>query len=117
MLTVLTEVECVLNSRPLTYLYTDDLEEPLTPSHLIVGHRLLSLPVSQTARDPTSTKATVARRAVYLNQLLRRFWNQWRREYVTSLRESHRMSKSNCGQTIQVGDFVCIHDENLQRTL
>ena len=44
LLTVLTEVECILNSRPLTYLYPDDLEEPLTPSHLISGRRLLSLP-------------------------------------------------------------------------
>lgn len=35
LLTILTEVECILNSRPLTYLYPDDLEEPLTPSHLI----------------------------------------------------------------------------------
>ena len=30
LLTILTEVECILNSRPLTYLYPDDLEEPLT---------------------------------------------------------------------------------------
>lgn len=25
------DVEAVLNSRPLTYLYSDDIEEPLTP--------------------------------------------------------------------------------------
>lgn len=41
--TTLTEVEAVLNSHPLTYLSTDDLEEPLTPSHL-VGRRLLDMP-------------------------------------------------------------------------
>jgi len=29
LLTVLTEVECILNSRPLTYMYPDDLEKPL----------------------------------------------------------------------------------------
>ena len=44
LLTVLTEVECILNSRPSTYLYPDDLEKPLTPSHLISGRRFLSLP-------------------------------------------------------------------------
>ena len=44
LLTVLTDVECVLNSSPLTNLYPDDLEKPLTPSHLISGRRLLSLP-------------------------------------------------------------------------
>ena len=35
--TILVEVEAVLNSRPLTYLYSDDVEEPLTPSHLVIG--------------------------------------------------------------------------------
>ena len=40
--TVLTEVESTVNSRPLTYLY-DDLEEALTPSHLMFGRRLSPL--------------------------------------------------------------------------
>ena len=44
LLTVLTEIECVLNSRPLTYVSTEDLEEPLTPSHLICERRILSVP-------------------------------------------------------------------------
>ena len=43
--TILVEVEAVLNSRPLTYLYSDDVEEPLTPWHLVIGQRLLTLPM------------------------------------------------------------------------
>ena len=39
--TVLVEVEAVLNSRPLTYIYDDDIELPLTPSQLFCGRRLL----------------------------------------------------------------------------
>ena len=43
--TILTEVEAVLNSRPLTYLYIDINDAPpLTPSHFLCGHRLLTLP-------------------------------------------------------------------------
>ena len=37
--TIVTEVELILTSRPLTYVSTEDLEEPLTPSHLITGRR------------------------------------------------------------------------------
>ena len=44
--TILVEVEAVLNSRPLTYVYSDDVEEPLTSSHLVIGRRLLILPVT-----------------------------------------------------------------------
>ena len=35
--TVLVEVEGTLNSRLLTYILSDDPEEPLTPSHLMYG--------------------------------------------------------------------------------
>ena len=44
---VVIEVEATLNSRPLTYLAADDIQEPLTPAHLLTGHRLLGLPGSQ----------------------------------------------------------------------
>ena len=37
LLTVIAEVEGVLNSRPLCYVYEDSVEEVLTPSHLMIG--------------------------------------------------------------------------------
>ena len=37
LLTLVIEVEAVLNSRPLSYISTEDLEEPLTPSHLMTA--------------------------------------------------------------------------------
>ncbi|XP_068724219.1 uncharacterized protein [Montipora capricornis] len=42
--TILVEVEGTLNSRPLTFVSSDDDEEPLTPFHLIYGRGILSLP-------------------------------------------------------------------------
>ena len=33
--TLLVEIEAVINSRPLTYLSAEDLDEPLTPSHFL----------------------------------------------------------------------------------
>ena len=34
---VLIETEGVLNSRPLTYVYDELTQTPLTPSHLVIG--------------------------------------------------------------------------------
>ncbi|GFT00096.1 integrase catalytic domain-containing protein [Trichonephila clavipes] len=43
--TLLIEIEGVLNSRPLTYIFSEFNEpEPLTPSHMILGRRVNSLP-------------------------------------------------------------------------
>ena len=44
MHTALVEIEAIINSPPLSYVSFDDREEPLTPSHLLVGRRILSLP-------------------------------------------------------------------------
>ena len=119
LFTVLTEVECILimNSRPLTYLYPDDLEEPLTPSHLISGGRLLSLPdATRSGTDNSSTHETITRRARYLQKLMDHLWNPWRREYIPALRESHRLKLDSAGQTAQIGEIVSVHDESLPRT-
>ena len=42
--TIVTEIEGIINCRPLTYIYNDNTEEVVTPSHLIYGRRLLSKP-------------------------------------------------------------------------
>ena len=40
--TIIIEIEAVINSRPLCYIYTDEVDEVLTPSHLFMGRRLIS---------------------------------------------------------------------------
>ena len=40
MLTLLVEVEKIVNNRPLTYTDNDITEEPVTPNHLLFGRRL-----------------------------------------------------------------------------
>ena len=54
--TALTEVEAIINSRPLSYVSSDDLEEPLTPSHLVTGRPILSLPDSTATAGSDSVK-------------------------------------------------------------
>ena len=44
LLTVVTEIESILNSRPISFVSSFDIEEPLTPFHLLHGRRLSNLP-------------------------------------------------------------------------
>jgi len=37
LMTVITEVEMILNCHPLSHVSTEDIEEPLTPAHLLIG--------------------------------------------------------------------------------
>ena len=41
--TAIVEIKSIVNSRPLPYLASSDMEEPLTPSHLLIGRRVLNL--------------------------------------------------------------------------
>ena len=122
LLTVLMEIECVLNSRPLTYVSTEDLQEPLMPSHLICGRRILSVPAEDVAdlKDPdwNTTSEDLMRRAVYLQSLISKFWNRWSKEYLLELRESHRNAvRDSSTREIRVGELVMVHNKNQRRGL
>ena len=114
LLTALVEVELVLNSRPLTVVSTEDLEEPLTPSHLIVGHRLRDAPDLQFS-DPEEFEVdsdVATKRATYLKRTIGQFWQRWRKEYLVGLREMHcQLKRKSHAPRIAVGDIVIIHDD------
>ena len=44
LVSTVAEIESIINSRPLSYISAEDTEEPLTPSHLFIGRRVLNLP-------------------------------------------------------------------------
>ena len=87
--TILVEVEGTLNSRPLTFVSSDDVEEPLTLYHLFYGRRILSLPDFSRNREASLNQAVssgdLPRRRKYMQLLLEHFWKRWSREYVTEL--------------------------------
>ena len=88
--TILTEIEATLNSRPLTYPYTDINDSPpLTPSQFLCGHRLLTLPDTEEDSNyiPQESAKDLTRRAKYHQKIMQAFWTQRQREYLTGLRE------------------------------
>ena len=120
--TALVEVEAIVNSRPLTYISSDDVEEPLTPSHLLVGRRLLSLPddlcyiVDKDDEEFTVTEDTLRKRAKNLNNVLNHFWTRWAKEYLQELHNAHRYpSKRPQSSTVREGDVVVVQDPDLPR--
>ena len=109
----------MLNSRHLTYLY-DELGEPLTPSALILGKHLLTVPdkVDFKYKLEEENSETLNKRACYLSILLGRFCARWRKEYLTGLREFHnRNIKKHLARPVKVGDIVSIYDDKVKRQL
>ena len=118
--TVVVEVESILNCRPLSYVSSEDPEEPLTPSHLLCGRRLMSLPDSNTSDSPDYDidvqPQDLSRRMQHLSNILNHFWKRWRNEYLIELRNAHRhQSQIDASTAISIGDVVIVHEENQPR--
>ena len=105
-------VGCV--KRCLTYEYDEAGEEVLTPSHLIFGRRIKTVP-DEIVEDEEEGESRYTRRFRYLSVRLAHFWNRWRREYLTDLHEFHRTKVSKDPRPLQIGDVVTVYDENKRR--
>ena len=116
MTTALVKAEAVLNSRPLTYVTMDDMDEPLTPSHLLTGHRILSLPSNPKLNDKENGDEEfclnecdqLTRRARHLNRTLNTLWDRWRQEYLLELPEAHRHNQGSLNTAAEKVDDVVV---------
>ena len=114
--TVIAEVEAVLNSRPFTYIAAEEIEEPLTPAHLLTGRHLIGLPDAETVlemnADPDflvpSDCPSITARMEHIQRLLKHFWKHRRDEYHVGLRDMHRfnITTGGRGRHIALGDIV-----------
>ena len=113
--TVLVEVEAIVNSRPLTYVY-DDVEGvsySISPSHLLYGRRIISLPNSEVS---TSTYDSLVKKSKQHRHTLSQFLSLWRRMYLINLREYHRVKRQAIkGPEIAVGDVVILKNDSTKR--
>lgn len=113
--TILTEVEAVLNSRPLSYVHEDASEpQPLTPAHFLVGKRLTSLP-PKTLLPPsqitTVSREDMGKRWRYRQRLLTSFWNSWRKDYLMDLKSAHKCETPTPTE-LKVGDVILVGEDN-----
>lgn len=110
LLTVMAEVERIMNDRPLTPVSSDSKDpEVLTPSSLLLLRGVPSVPLGTFNRDDSCTKRWW-RQAQYMSDL---FWRRWIREYVPQLiaRQKWHAVKEN----LKPGDVVLVSDVSQPR--
>ena len=100
--TVLTRIEAVINTRPLTTV-RDDVRDPtpITPAHLALGRSLFDL--SDLEEIPVN-EDTTRQRHLYQQRLVNHFWKRWRGEYLHQL--SIRPKWNEEQSALNVGDVV-----------
>ncbi|KHJ91498.1 integrase core domain protein [Oesophagostomum dentatum] len=127
LFTTLTEIEALLNSRPLTYI-TNDINEQqiLRPIDFLQRDIQIIYPFTQNkeeSQDPEYLPAekrlsietkTEAIKAINSScEKTEKFWNQWQKQYLTALREKHILQvpqKRGGRSQPKVGTVVLIQD-------
>ena len=106
LLTLFTEVERILNSRPLTHASDDIMDlEALTPNHALVGHHGNWSSMGDNADQLNSRK-----RWKQVQALSNAFWERWRREYLPIL--TTRMTCRTRSPNLAVGDLVIVSGDD-----
>lgn len=110
LLTLMCEVEAILNNRPISPLSDDpDDMEALTPNHLLLLNAGVTYPPGLFSKDDIYVKRRW-RQTQYLADL---FWSRWRKEYIVSLQQRQKWQKITPSH--KVGDLVLVVDANLTR--
>ena len=123
--TILTEVEAVVNTRPITFVYSDsDSFQVLRPSDFLAPHRDNGPPLFEENMEPEycefqSNTQQLTERWKKNALMLDKLWALWQTEYLAMLRErsqnDHKQKKVLATHMPRVNDIVLIHEDNMPR--
>ncbi|XP_058827450.1 uncharacterized protein LOC131687383 [Topomyia yanbarensis] len=106
MCTILTQIEAIMNSRPLLPLSEDPNDlAALTPAHFLAGSSLHALPDPDLMNVPANRLDHYQQLQVHVQQ----FWSHWKKEYLQELLKDTRGWKRN--NEIVPGRMVILVDE------
>lgn len=103
-ITLTTQIEAILNSRPLTAL-SEDPKDPsaLTPAHFLIGCPLTAVPEEDLFKVPSNR----LKHWQLLQSLHQQIWKRWLLEYLNTLQQ--RMKWTKASRNLKVGDLVLVH--------
>ena len=113
--TVLTEVEGVLNDRPLCYFPEQDGSYvPISPARLMTGHSINALPDwSRLSRMSEVSSSFPSKRLKLLEAQLGTLWQAWHKQYLLLLQSKGGDSGSSVEPCID--QVVLIMENNVPR--
>ena len=119
--TLLTEIEAMLNSRPLVYL-NDDINsgEAITPAHFLSANIRTGIPDINDEYEPKELSWTMIVENWKKGQMkLQCFWEMWTTDYLQTLRERHTLQmkavKGECSRSPEVGEVVLVKEDKMPR--
>lgn len=105
--TVLTQIEAILNSRPLCALSNDPTDlQSLTPGHFLIGTSLTAFPEKDICEIPEN-RLSFWNKCSQIQQL---FWKRWLVEYLNRLQ--HRPKWLVPFSNVKVNDVVLFKDND-----
>ena len=108
---LLTQIEAILNSRPLIPLSDDPNDDlVLTPAHFLIGEPTLLL----TEPSLLNEKISPLERRKLITRMTQSFWKIWSREYLQHLQKRFKWQQAK--DNLQSGDVVLIKNENMTPT-
>lgn len=104
--TVLTQIEAMLNSRPLTPMSADPNDlSALTPGHFLTLEPLVMLP----EENFVESRLSPMQRWNLIQKMHQDFWSRWHQEYLHTLQQKAKWDK--VGRKIEIGALVLIVNE------
>ena len=111
LVTLMSEVAAIVNSRPITAIPSDTDEPlPLTPSTLLTQK---TRPLGPLPGKFVSQDLYARRRWRKVQYLAEQFWIRWRREYIQNLQVKTKWNRDH--RNLAVDDIVLMKDEQAHR--
>ena len=106
--TLATEIEAILNSRPLTPISSDPNDlSVITPGHFLIGDPLTSLPEPNHNNLPSNRLSTWQ----HIIKMKQHFWKRWHQEYLNELTTRTKWTRGQ--HAIKDGTLVLIREDNI----